>query len=121
MPTPRIDVKQIDNITVAMTRDMKLNDDLVIQEWSDQLVALIDDGAAQKLIVNFERVLFMSSSALRGLITLNKKVRENNIPMVLCAIDENIMEAFRITRLDSVFTIKKTEDEAVRTIVLMGD
>jgi anti-sigma B factor antagonist len=111
--TQRIDVKKVADVTIATTLDMKLNDDLSIQEWGDQLIALFDDGACKKLLVSFERVLFMSSSALRALITLNKKVKEVKAALVLCGIDDNIMEAFRITRLDSVFQIKKNEDEGI--------
>jgi len=111
--TQRIEVKKIADVTVATTLDMKLNDDLSIQEWGDQLIALLSDSACQKLLVSFERVLFMSSSALRALIALNKKARETKASLILCGIDDNIMEAFRITRLDSVFQIKKNEDEGV--------
>jgi len=112
--TQRIDVKNVANVTIATTLDMKLNDDLSIQEWGDQLLALLDDSACKKLLVSFERVLFMSSSALRALITLNKKAKDVQAALVLCGIDDNIMEAFRITRLDSVFQIMKNEDEGIR-------
>jgi len=111
--TQRIEVKKVADITIATTLDMKLNDDLSIQEWGDQLIALLDDGTCTKLLVSFERVLFMSSSALRALITLNKKAKEVKAHLVLCGIDDNIMEAFRITRLDNVFQIKKNEDEGI--------
>jgi len=117
----RIDVKKVADITIATCRDMKLNDDLVIQEWGDQLLALLDDRACRKLLVNFERVLFMSSSALRALITLNKKSKEVQASLYLCGIDDNIMEAFRITRLDNVFQIKKNEDDGVRSFTVVAD
>ena len=109
----RIEVKKVADVTIAATLDMKLNDDMSIQEWGDQLIALLDDPACKKLLVSFERVLFMSSSALRALITLNKKAKEAKSALVLCGIDDNIMEAFRITRLDSVFQIRKNEDEGI--------
>ena len=118
MSTPRLDVKKVADITIAVCRDMKLNDDLVIQEWGDQLLALLDDNSCKKILVNFERVLFMSSSALRALITLNRKVKEVSATLTLCGIDDNIMEAFRITRLDHIFQIKKSEDEGVRSFTI---
>ena len=110
----RIDVKRVADVTIATTLDMKLNDDLSIQEWGDQLVALFDEGTCSKLLISFDRVLFISSSALRALITLNKKTKEVGARLVLCGIDDNIMEAFHITRLDTVFQIKKNEDEGIR-------
>ncbi|MDR2169643.1 MAG: STAS domain-containing protein [Planctomycetaceae bacterium] len=115
MAQQRIDLKKIADVTIATCRDMKLNDDLVIQEWGDQLLGLLDDKTCRKLLINFEKVLFMSSSALRALITLNKKIREVGATLFLCGIDENIMEAFRITRLDNVFQIKRTEDDGIRS------
>ena len=117
----RIDVKKVADITIAVCKDMKLNDDLVIQEWGDQLLALLDDKACRKILINFERVLFMSSSALRALITLNKKVKDNGAKLFLCGIDDNIMEAFRITRLDTIFAIKKNEDDGVRAFTTVTD
>lgn len=121
MTQERIDVKKIADITIASCKDMKLNDDLVIQEWGDQLLALFDDESCRKLLINFERVLFMSSSALRALITLNKKAKELQATLLLCGIDDNIMEAFRITRLDNVFQIKKNEDEGIRSFTVVSD
>jgi anti-sigma B factor antagonist len=120
MSQTRIDVKKVADITIAVTVDMKLNDDLVIQEWGDQLLAILDDVSCRKLLVSFERVLFMSSSALRALITLNKKAKEAKADLVLCGIDDNIMEAFRITRLDNVFKIKRNEDEGIRAFTVVN-
>ena len=117
----RIDVKKVADITIAVCKDMKLNDDLVIQEWGDQLLALLDDKGCHKLLINFERVLFMSSSALRALITLNKKAKECHAMLFLCGIDDNIMEAFRITKLDTIFTIRKNEDDGVRSFTTVTD
>ncbi|MCL2305916.1 MAG: STAS domain-containing protein [Planctomycetaceae bacterium] len=117
----RIETKKIGEVTVAVCRDMKLNDDLVIQEWGDQLLDLLDNQKVTKLLVNFERVLFMSSSALRALITLNKKAKDSGAALVLCSIDDNIMEAFRITRLDTVFQIKKTEEDGTKALALLSD
>lgn len=121
MSQQRIDVKQVADIYIAICRDMKLNDDLVIQEWGDQLLEMLDNQRCRKLLVNFERVLFMSSSALRALITLNKKAKEVGATLYLCGIDDNIMEAFRITRLDNVFQIKKNEDDGIRSFTVVSD
>ena len=121
MQMSRVETNVVGDVTVAICRDMKLNDDLIIQEWGDQLLEIIEKQNCKKLLVNFERVLFMSSSALRVLITLSRKAKDAGSSLVLCEIDDNIMEAFRITRLDTVFTIRKTEEEAIRTLALLED
>ena len=117
----RIEAKNVADITIAVCKDMKLNDDLVIQEWGEELLALLDNKSCRKLLINFERVLFMSSSALRSLIQLNKKVKDCSAMLFLCGIDDNIMEAFRITRLDTIFTIKKNEDDGIRSFTTVSD
>ena len=121
MQMSHVDTNVVGDVTVAICRDMKLNDDLVIQEWGEQLLGIIEKQDCKKLLVNFERVLFMSSSALRALITLSRKAKEIGTSLVLCGIDDNIMEAFRITRLDTVFTIKNTEEEGIRALSLLED
>ena len=120
MPVSRIDVRKVADITIAICSDKRLNDDFVIQEWGDQLIALVEEQKTKKLLVNFERVEFMSSSALRALITLSKKAKIEQTTLFLCGIHENIMEAFRITKLDTVFSIKKSEDEAIRTFTFLS-
>ena len=59
----------------------------------------------------------MSSSALRVLITLNSKAKAQKIALFLCGINPNIMEVFKITKLDSIFKIRNTESEAVNSII----
>lgn len=109
-------VRYIDDAAVAACLDTKLSDELGIQAWGEELYNLVDNHKGRKLVVNFQNVVFMSSSALRVLITLNNKTKAKGIALALCGINPNIMEAFKITRLDTLFTIKKTEIEAAKAL-----
>lgn len=115
-PKVRIMVRYIDDAVVAACLDAKLNDEIGIQAWGEELYNLVENLKGKKLVVNFSNVAFMSSSSLRVLITLNGKVKAKGIKLALCGINENIMEAFKITRLDSIFNIKKGEMEAVKAL-----
>ncbi|MDD3587496.1 MAG: STAS domain-containing protein [Thermoguttaceae bacterium] len=112
----RIMVRYIDDVAVANCMDTKLSDELGIQAWGEELYALVASQRGKKLVVNFQNVVFMSSSALRVLITLNNKTKSKGISLGLCGINDNIMEAFRITRLDSLFVIRKNELEAAKAL-----
>ncbi|MCF0234261.1 MAG: STAS domain-containing protein [Thermoguttaceae bacterium] len=96
--------------------DVKLNDEMTIQAWGEELTAAAENCQIAKLIVNFNAVKFMSSSALRVLITLNTKARAQKITLYLCGINANIMDVFKITKLDSLFNIRQTEQEAIKSM-----
>jgi len=112
----RIMVRYTDGAAVACCMDTKLNDEIGIQAWGDELYGLVDTMKGDKLVVNFSNVAFMSSSSLRVLITLSGRAKTKGIKLALCGINDNIMEAFKITRLDSIFKIKKGELEAVKSL-----
>ncbi|MBQ9372372.1 MAG: STAS domain-containing protein [Thermoguttaceae bacterium] len=96
--------------------DVKLNEELTIQAWGEELTNTVQNiGGYQRVIVNFQNVKFMSSSALRVLITLNQTARSRKLALFLCCINPNILEVFKITKLDSLFKIRATEAEAVHS------
>lgn len=112
----RIMVRYLDDAVIAACMDTRLNDEIGIQAWGEELYNLVDNLKGKKLVVNFQNVIFMSSSSLRVLITVNSRCKNKGIKLALCGINDNIMEAFKITRLDSVFQIKKGEMEAVKSL-----
>lgn len=96
--------------------DEKLNEELTIQSWGEELTNSIENiGGYARLVINFQNIKFMSSSALRVLITLNSKAKAKKVALFLCAINPNILEVFKITKLDSIFKIRDTENEAVHS------
>lgn len=115
-PRVRIMVRYVDDAVVAACLDSKLNDEIGIQAWGEELYNLVENLKGKKLVVNFSNVAFMSSSSLRVLITLNSRAKNKGIKLALCGINDNIMEAFKITRLDTIFKIKKGELEAVKSL-----
>ncbi len=103
---------------VADCVDTKLSDEMTIQTWSEEVSAAIDSVNIQdRFIINFSGVKFMSSSALRALITLRSKAAAKKVALFLCNIDPANMEVFKITKLDSLFRITHTEIEAQRAML----
>ena len=116
---PRIGVEQVDDITISTFLEAKILEDRQIRELHDTLMRIIDDREKINLILNFEQVKFLSSSVLGLLIRISKKVFENDGHLVLCNIDTKIHEIFKITRLTSVFDIRKDLSGAIEA--LTGD
>ena len=68
-----------------------------------------------KLLLSFKAVEHLSSAALGTLITLNKQVSEQKGVLKLSDIAPPIYEVFKITRLNKLFDICGTVDEALST------
>ena len=101
------------DITIVSFMDKKILDEANIQDIGDELFALVDERYKIKLVLNFENVEFLSSAALGKLITLNKKVKNENGALRLCGIRPQILEVFRITKLNKLFQIYDTEEQAL--------
>jgi anti-sigma B factor antagonist len=110
----RLEVEDIGEVTVVNFTDRKILDEQNIQIIGEQLFSLVDEAGRRKLLLNFGNVEYMSSAALAKLITLNKKLQPVGGRMILCNVDAQIMEVFEITKLNKLFTISPTEQEALQ-------
>ncbi len=110
----RLEVEDSGEVTVVNFVDKKILDEQNIQTIGDQLFQLVDKLGRTKLLLNFGNVEYLSSAALGKLITLNRKVNNKRGQLILCNISEQIYEVFEITKLNKVFQIEKTEQEALQ-------
>ena len=109
--TPRLAITQQGAVTVVELMDKKILDEAAIAEIGEAMFAQVAEVADPKMVVDFVNVAHMSSSMLGALITLNKRVAEDNGKLVLCSIRPQIYEVFQITKLNKIFDI--AEDEAM--------
>lgn len=105
-----IDVNDVKRVEFS---DRKILDELVINEILTELVALIDDAHGVKMLLDFENVEHLSSAALGMLITLKKRTDESKGQLRLAKISPQIFEVFKITRLDKLFDIRDTVEDAM--------
>jgi anti-sigma B factor antagonist len=110
-------VQTIDKATVVEFKTASLMDQLDLQNISDHLYELVDKQDKRQIILDFERVQYLSSQAIGIVLTMNKKLGAlKNTKLVLCGVGPRLMELVKITRLDRVLTIKPTQKEALATI-----
>jgi anti-sigma B factor antagonist len=65
-----------------------------------------------KVIVDLAGVDYMDSSGVATLVEALQIARRNNTKIVLCGLSEKVRSILEIARLDTVFTIKASRDEA---------
>ncbi len=77
-----------------------------------QLTQLIDQGAT-KLVVNFEKLDYISSAGLRILLAAAKQLKGNSGKLRICSLNEVVQEVFDISGFTTILTVTKTEPEAL--------
>ena len=111
---PRINIGEKLDVVVVTFKDAKILDESVIREIGVDFAKLTMEAAGdRKLLLNFAQVGFMSSAMLGQIMKLAKQAKNDKIDLKLCDITPEIMEVFKLTRLDKVLDIHKTEAAAL--------
>jgi anti-sigma B factor antagonist len=100
-------------VTLIEFVDRNILDEANIQAIQEEIGALIDGAPAPRLLISFSNVDHLSSAALGALITINNKVRGKKGALRLSNIDPQIYEVFQITRLNKLFEIHESNDDAL--------
>ena len=110
--------EQKEDILCVYFTDAKILDEARIQQIGKELVekAVAAAGSeSKKMLVNFQGVQFMSSAMIGKLVLLNKKSKTDKVDLKLCNITPNVLEVFKITRLNKVFDIQGDEEKAIKS------
>lgn len=108
----RLRVTKLGTLSVVQFTDRKILDELSIQEINEELMSLVDKNDGARLLLSFSNVDHLASAALGMLISLNKRVKEKKGLLKLSDIKPQIYEIFKITRLNKMFDIHDTLEQA---------
>jgi anti-sigma B factor antagonist len=106
----------IDKWLVIEFRTPSLMDPVQLDQIAQQLYRLVDAEDRRKIIMDFEKVQYLSSQAIGIVMNMNKKIMALKGKLILCGVGGKLMELVKITRLDKVLMIKPTQAEAVRVV-----
>jgi len=81
-------------------------------EFQHQILLLLDQHP-QRLVVNLTDVPYMDSSGVASLVKVLSRARKAGTTLTLVGMSPRVKSLFQITRLDNVFQIMATEEEAV--------
>lgn len=81
----------------------------------EKLLALIQAGDKQ-VIVNGERLDYISSAGLRVLLVAAKRLKPVSGKVVLSCLKAHIKEVFEIAGFTTIFPICATDEEALRSV-----
>ncbi len=100
------------NILLVYFTEARILDEATIQKIDDELNALMERTEQEHILLDFRCVRFMSSAMLGKLIRFHKKCKEFKVKLKMCSIAPEILEVFKMTRLNKVFEIYDDEEKA---------
>ena len=84
-----------------------------VQEICEQLTALIGNEGYTKLLINLGDVQYLSSAMLGELILLGKRLAAAQGQLKLCCVSPALRGIFRVTKIERIFSIFASEQEAL--------
>ncbi len=108
----RLRVRRSDGVTRIEFVDRNILDEGNIQQIGEEITELIESEERPRLLISFANVDHLSSAALGTLITIHNKIRSMDGQLKLAEIDPQIYEVFAITKLNKLFEIHDSVDEA---------
>jgi anti-anti-sigma factor len=109
----RLLIHPLRDVTVVTFSDASILDTQQVQQIGQQLFDLVDKQARRKIVLDFEKVRFLSSSALGILITLRKKADAIKAKVVFCNLRDELRKVFKITNLEKMFEFYESEEKAL--------
>jgi anti-sigma B factor antagonist len=83
-------------------------------ELKDMIQAALDRGE-RKLLVDFSQTGYIDSSGLGALVSISKRIREASGELRLAGLNDDLRSLFELTKLDTLFTIAETPEQALAT------
>jgi len=105
--------REVDGVLVIVFRQSQILDAFTIDRMSSRLKELIDPEDHPSVVCDLSRVGYLSSSALGMLIGLQRRVTQGGGRLRLSGVRDEIMEVFKITKLDTVLDMYKDLPSAI--------
>ena len=85
------------------------------QKLKKRILDEIDKGK-RKFVIDFSKSLYVDSSGLGVLISISKKIDEQDGELRLASLNKGLRTLFELTKLDTLFEIAENREEALRDI-----
>ncbi len=82
------------------------------QELKDLVGAALDAGE-RRILIDFSQTGYIDSSGLGALVSISKRVGEAGGELRLSGLNEDLRSLFELTKLDTLFAIAETPQQAL--------
>ena len=82
------------------------------RSFENVIIGHVENGE-NEIVVDFSRMVFISSSGMRVLLITAKKLHARKGKLVLCSMQDSIREIFSISGFDQIIPIRKSRKGAL--------
>ncbi len=111
--TSHIRIQDLNGVKRIEFVERNILDEANIQQIGEEIGRVVDEQDEPKVLISFLNVDHLSSAALGTLITINNKIRGRDGQLRLAEIDPQIYEVFVITKLNKLFQIFDSSEQAM--------
>ena len=106
------------SFTLSKTGEVSVVDvdgQLVVGNRKELKQTVLDEleRGGRKFLIDFSNTGYIDSSGLGVLVSLSKKIREQGGELRLARLNEDLRTLFELTKLDTLFHIAETRDQAL--------
>ncbi|MCP4132236.1 MAG: STAS domain-containing protein [bacterium] len=108
-----IETKKIDNITIIyLSGRLDLHSSPEIERNINEILR---QESESDILLNFNDVHYMSSTGLRMLVSMMKKLKKSRKQMKLCEMNDITKEILQVTDLVGLFELFESEEKALQS------
>ena len=74
------------------------------------------EGADTNVVINVGKVNYISSTGLRIILVLGKRLNKDGLELVMCSMNDTIESVFNISGFSKLFPIFETEEDALESL-----
>jgi anti-sigma B factor antagonist len=109
-----IEDDKLNNVLIVNVLDKRL-DASIAYEFKDKMAAYISRGE-HLIVLRISDVDYIDSSGL-GAIVSSLKMLDDKGDIVICGTKDTVMRMFKLTRMNKVFRMFETENEAIDALL----
>jgi anti-sigma B factor antagonist len=102
-----------DGLEVVLLARYRFIEGLEAHEVGRAIMALADGENSKAIVIDFAGVDFVSSAFVGTLVDLHRKLVPRHAVLRLCSMCPNVRRIFEVTRLDRLFDIDQSREQAV--------
>ena len=108
-------VQEIGGVTIANFGSSSILEAAVVDALGRQLLDLVENRARRKMLLDFSRVRFLSSTMLGVLLHMRKQLAAIKGRMVICGLRPELRRVFKISKLEKLFEFYDKEEQALNS------
>lgn len=113
-------IEQKEDVLVVYITASKILENAKIQQLGQELGQVAEQNPGARVVLNFQEVKFMSSAMINNVVNFHRKCKKNDITLKLSDVSDDIMQVFKLMKLNKILDMQKDEEKAIASFDKKG-